>query len=47
VGGGGRYDSLFKKLGAEVPAVGFAISLERLLEARAAQHAAKTMEERR
>lgn len=34
VGGGGRYDSLFRKLGAEVPAVGFAISLERLLEAR-------------
>jgi ATP phosphoribosyltransferase regulatory subunit len=35
VGGGGRYDSLFRKLGAEVPAVGFSISLERLLEARA------------
>ncbi len=34
VGGGGRYDSLFRRLGAEVPAVGFAISLERLLEAR-------------
>jgi ATP phosphoribosyltransferase regulatory subunit len=32
VGGGGRYDRLFRSLGAEVPAVGFAISLERLLE---------------
>jgi ATP phosphoribosyltransferase regulatory subunit len=32
VGGGGRYDRLFHALGAEVPAVGFAISLERLLE---------------
>jgi ATP phosphoribosyltransferase regulatory subunit len=36
VGGGGRYDSLFRRLGAEVPAVGFSLSLERLLEARAA-----------
>jgi len=34
VGGGGRYDSLFRRLGADVPAVGFSISLERLLEAR-------------
>ena len=34
VGGGGRYDSLFHRLGAEVPAVGFSLSLERLLEAR-------------
>jgi ATP phosphoribosyltransferase regulatory subunit len=34
VGGGGRYDSLFRKLGAEVPAVGFSLSLERLIEAR-------------
>ena len=34
VGGGGRYDSLFRRLGAEVPAVGFSISLERLIEAR-------------
>ena len=34
VGGGGRYDRLFHSLGAEVPAVGFAISLERLLETR-------------
>jgi ATP phosphoribosyltransferase regulatory subunit len=33
VGGGGRYDSLFRRLGAEVPAVGFSLSLERLLEA--------------
>jgi len=35
VGGGGRYDRLFRSLGAEVPAVGFAISLERLLEVKA------------
>lgn len=34
VGGGGRYDSLFRRLGAEVPAVGFSLSIERLLEAR-------------
>jgi ATP phosphoribosyltransferase regulatory subunit len=33
VGGGGRYDRLFRALGAEVPAAGFSISLERLLEA--------------
>jgi len=33
VGGGGRYDRLFRALGAEVPAVGFSVSLERLLEA--------------
>jgi ATP phosphoribosyltransferase regulatory subunit len=33
VGGGGRYDRLFRALGAEVPAVGFSLSLERLLEA--------------
>lgn len=33
VGGGGRYDSLFHRLGAEVPAVGFSLSVERLLEA--------------
>jgi hypothetical protein len=33
VGGGGRYDRLFHALGAEVPAVGFSLSLERLLEA--------------
>jgi ATP phosphoribosyltransferase regulatory subunit HisZ len=35
VGGGGRYDSLFRRLGAEVPAVGFSVSLERLIESRA------------
>jgi ATP phosphoribosyltransferase regulatory subunit len=35
VGGGGRYDSLFRRLGAELPAVGFSLSLERLLEAAA------------
>jgi ATP phosphoribosyltransferase regulatory subunit len=34
VGGGGRYDSLFRRLGAEVPAVGFSLSVERLLDAR-------------
>jgi ATP phosphoribosyltransferase regulatory subunit len=33
VGGGGRYDSLFRRLGAEVPAVGFSLSVERLLDA--------------
>jgi ATP phosphoribosyltransferase regulatory subunit len=33
VGGGGRYDRLFHALGAEVSAVGFSLSLERLLEA--------------
>ncbi|HKV08545.1 MAG TPA: ATP phosphoribosyltransferase regulatory subunit [Thermoanaerobaculia bacterium] len=33
VGGGGRYDRLFRALGAEVAAVGFSVSLERLLEA--------------
>jgi ATP phosphoribosyltransferase regulatory subunit len=32
VGGGGRYDRLFRALGAEVQAVGFSLSLERLLE---------------
>jgi ATP phosphoribosyltransferase regulatory subunit len=32
VGGGGRYDRLFRALGAEVPAVGFSLSLDRLLE---------------
>jgi ATP phosphoribosyltransferase regulatory subunit len=35
VGGGGRYDRLFRALGAEVPAAGFSLSLERLLEASA------------
>jgi ATP phosphoribosyltransferase regulatory subunit len=39
VGGGGRYDRLFHSLGAEVSAVGFAISLERLLEATSATSA--------
>jgi ATP phosphoribosyltransferase regulatory subunit len=34
VGGGGRYDRLFRALSAEVPAAGFSLSLERLLEAR-------------
>lgn len=36
VGGGGRYDSLFQRLGAEVSAVGFSINLERLIEAQSA-----------
>lgn len=30
VGGGGRYDRLFRALGAEVPAVGFSVGLDRL-----------------
>jgi len=30
-GAGGRYDSLFSRLGADVPAVGFSFGLERLL----------------
>lgn len=34
VGAGGRYDRLFRALGADVPAAGFSIHLERLLEAR-------------
>ncbi len=39
VGGGGRYDRLFRALGAEVPAIGFAVSLERLLEAGGGERA--------
>jgi len=31
VGGGGRYDRLFQRLGAEVTAAGFAVSLDRLI----------------
>lgn len=31
IGAGGRYDGLFRKLGADVPAVGFSVGLERLL----------------
>lgn len=34
VGGGGRYDSLFRRLKVELPAVGFSLSVERLLDAR-------------
>jgi len=30
IGGGGRYDRLFRVLGAEVPAVGFSLGLDRL-----------------
>ncbi len=30
IGGGGRYDRLFRELGAEVPAVGFSLGLDRL-----------------
>ncbi len=33
VGGGGRYDRMFSALGAEVPAAGFSMSVDRLLEA--------------
>jgi ATP phosphoribosyltransferase regulatory subunit len=33
VGGGGRYDRMFRALGAEVPAVGFSVSVDRLVEA--------------
>jgi ATP phosphoribosyltransferase regulatory subunit len=33
VGGGGRYDRMFRALGAEVPAAGFSVSVDRLLEA--------------
>jgi len=29
-GAGGRYDRLFRRLGAEVPAVGFSLGLDRL-----------------
>jgi ATP phosphoribosyltransferase regulatory subunit len=35
VGGGGRYDALFSRLGATVPALGFAIGLDRLLQSLA------------
>ncbi|HYU31321.1 MAG TPA: ATP phosphoribosyltransferase regulatory subunit [Thermoanaerobaculia bacterium] len=37
VGGGGRYDSLFHRLGAETSAVGFSLGVERLLERRKAK----------
>lgn len=33
VGGGGRYDRMFEALGAKVPAAGFSVSVDRLLEA--------------
>ena len=29
--GGGRYDNLFKQMGEDTPAIGFAIGLERLI----------------
>lgn len=32
VGGGGRYDRLFRLLGADLPAVGFSLGLDRLIE---------------
>ena len=35
VGGGGRYDRMFLALGAEVPAAGFSVSVDRLLTAEA------------
>ena len=37
VGGGGRYDRLFRALGAELPAVGFSLNLERLLQSAEAR----------
>lgn len=37
VGGGGRYDRMFSALGAEVPAVGFSVSVDRLLQAGVAR----------
>lgn len=33
VGGGGRYDRMYSALGARVPAVGFSVSVDRLVEA--------------
>ncbi len=33
IGGGGRYDRMFRALGAEVSAVGFSVSVDRLVEA--------------
>jgi ATP phosphoribosyltransferase regulatory subunit len=33
-GAGGRYDRLFRRLGAEVPAVGFSLGLDRLADGR-------------
>lgn len=33
VGGGGRYDRMYRALGAGVPAVGFSVSVDRLVEA--------------
>jgi histidyl-tRNA synthetase len=32
IGGGGRYDRLFRLLGADLPAVGFSLGLDRLIE---------------
>ena len=40
VGGGGRYDRLFSHLGADVPAVGFTVGLDRLLERAAGEREA-------
>jgi ATP phosphoribosyltransferase regulatory subunit len=31
IGGGGRYDNLFKNFGCDFPSVGFSFSLERLM----------------
>ncbi len=36
VGGGGRYDRLFERLGARVTACGFSFAIDRLLERGAA-----------
>jgi ATP phosphoribosyltransferase regulatory subunit HisZ len=41
-GAGGRYDRLFRRLGAEVPAVGFSLGLDRLANGRRARTALAT-----
>lgn len=38
IGAGGRYDGLFRQLGADVPAVGFSLGLERLLGTNGSPH---------
>jgi ATP phosphoribosyltransferase regulatory subunit len=39
VGGGGRYGSLFRALGADIDAVGFSLNLDGMIEAEAAREA--------
>ena len=41
VGGGGRYDRMFLALDARVPAVGFSVSVDRLVEAGRGERAAR------